>query len=125
MLIPTVIESEGSSTEITGSGRGSSGSASVSPIVTSSQAGDGDDLAGPGLGGLDPVERLGHVELADRRPLDLAVGAAPGDRLPVADRPVVDAADREPPDVGRGVEVGHVRLQRGVGVVARAPGSPR
>ena len=35
MLIPTVIESDGSSTVITGSGRGSSGSASVSPIVTS------------------------------------------------------------------------------------------
>ena len=35
VLIPTVIESEGSSTVITGSGRGSSGSASVSPIVTS------------------------------------------------------------------------------------------
>ncbi len=34
--MPTTIESEGSSTVITGSGRGSSGSASVSPIVTSS-----------------------------------------------------------------------------------------
>ena len=36
MLIPIWIESEGSSTLITGSGVGSSGSASVSPIVTSS-----------------------------------------------------------------------------------------
>ncbi len=35
VLIPTTIESDGSSTVITGSGRGSSGSASVSPIVTS------------------------------------------------------------------------------------------
>ena len=35
VLIPTVIESDGSSTVITGSGLGSSGSASVSPIVTS------------------------------------------------------------------------------------------
>ena len=34
--MPSTIESEGSSTVITGSGRGSSGSASVSPIVTSS-----------------------------------------------------------------------------------------
>ncbi len=34
-LAPTTIESDGSSTVITGSGRGSSGSASVSPIVTS------------------------------------------------------------------------------------------
>ena len=36
VLIPSTIESEGSSTVITGSGRGSSGSASVSPIVISS-----------------------------------------------------------------------------------------
>ena len=35
--MPSVIESDGSSTVITGSGRGSSGSASVSPIVTSSR----------------------------------------------------------------------------------------
>ena len=35
VLIPTVTDSEGSSTVITGSGRGSSGSASVSPIVIS------------------------------------------------------------------------------------------
>ena len=35
VLIPIVIDSDGSSTAITGSGRGSSGSASVSPIVTS------------------------------------------------------------------------------------------
>ena len=35
VLMPIVIESDGSSTAITGSGRGSSGSASVSPIVTS------------------------------------------------------------------------------------------
>ena len=32
---PTVTDSDGSSTVMTGSGRGSSGSASVSPIVTS------------------------------------------------------------------------------------------
>ena len=35
VLIPTVIPSAGSSTAITGSGRGSSGSAIVSPIVIS------------------------------------------------------------------------------------------
>ncbi len=35
--MPSTIESEGSSTVITGSGRGSSGSARVSPIVTSSR----------------------------------------------------------------------------------------
>ncbi len=35
VLMPIVIESDGSSTVVTGSGRGSSGSAIVSPIVTS------------------------------------------------------------------------------------------
>ena len=81
VLMPTVTESDGSSTVMTGSGRGSSGSASVSPIVISAMPGDGDDLARPGLVGLDAVERLGDVELADLRALDGAVGAAPGDRL--------------------------------------------
>ena len=76
------------------------------------QPGDGDDLARPGLGGIDAVERLGDVELGDARGRDRAVGAAPGDRLALLDRPVVHAADREPPDVGRRVEVGDVRLQR-------------
>ena len=33
--MPIVIESDGSSTLITGNGRGSAGSASVSPIITS------------------------------------------------------------------------------------------
>ena len=75
-------------------------------------AGDGDDLARPGLVGVDAVERLGDVELADLARSHGAVGAAPGDRLALADRPVADAAEREPADVGRGVEVGDVRLQR-------------
>ena len=37
VLIPIVIESDGSSTWVSGNGRGSSGSASVSPIVTSAR----------------------------------------------------------------------------------------
>ena len=45
------------------------------------EPGDGDDLARPGLRRLDPVERLGHVEVRDRRRLDRAVGATPGDRV--------------------------------------------
>ena len=63
--MPIVTESDGSSTVMTGSGRGSSrvgerladrdvgipATAMISP--------------GPGLVGLDAVERLGHVELAD------------------------------------------------------------
>ena len=85
--------------------------------------GDGDDFARPGLLGADPLEPLGHVQLGDARPLDRAVGPAPGDRLPGADRPLVDPADRQPPDVRRGVEVGDVRLQRRPLRVGRAPGS--
>ena len=45
VLMPIVTDSEGSSTAVTGSGRGSSGSAIVSPIVTSGKAGERDDLA--------------------------------------------------------------------------------
>ena len=37
-------------------------------------AGDGDDLARPGLVGRHPVERLGDVQLGDAGPLDRAVG---------------------------------------------------
>ena len=84
--MPIVIERLGSSTPITGSGRGSSGSASVSPIVTSGMPATAIDLARPGLLGVDAVERLGDVELGHLHALDRAVGAAPGDLLPLADR---------------------------------------
>ncbi len=90
------------------------------------EAGDGDDLAGPGLGGLDPVQRLGHVEVADgRRARPRRWRGTRRSASPAADRAVVDAADRQPPYIRGGVEVRHVRLQRRLGVVGRAPGSPR
>ena len=63
--MPIVIDRLGSSTWITGSGRGSSGSASVSPMVTSARPAMADDLARPDLVGVDAVERLGDVELGD------------------------------------------------------------
>ena len=47
-------------------------------------AGDRDDVARPRLRRLDAVERLGHVELGHLGALDRAVGAAPGDLLPLA-----------------------------------------
>ena len=119
MLIPIVIASLGSSTVITGSGRGSSGSASVSPIVTSGSPATAMSSPGPGLLGGDAVERLGDVELGDLRALDRAVGAAPGDLLALADRAVADAAEREAAEVRRGVEVRDERLQRVVWVVGR------
>ena len=82
-------------------------------------AGDGDDLARAGLVGRHPVERLGGVQLGDAGPLDRAVGAAPRDGLALAQRARAHAAQRQAPDVRRGVEVRHERLQRHVGVVRR------
>ena len=81
------------------------------------QAGDGDDLARARLVRLDPVERLGHVQLGHLGALDRPVGAAPGDLLALPDRPVLHACEGEPADVRRSVEVGDERLQRMVGVV--------
>ena len=46
-----------------------------------------------------------------------AVPAAPRDLLAGADRATADAAERESPDVRRGVEVRHERLQRQLGVI--------
>ena len=111
-----VIEMAGSSTVISGSGRGSSGSASVSPIMMSGDAGDGDDVAGAGRLGGHALERLGHQQLGDLDPLDRAVAA--GTRRPAGpcgSSPLNDPAQREPAEEGRGVEVGDVRLQRGAG----------
>ena len=65
-----VTDSDGSSTVMTGSGRGSSGSASVSPIVTSAIPATAMISPGRGLLGLDAVQRLGDVELAHLRALD-------------------------------------------------------
>ena len=81
VLMPIVIERLGSSTTVTGRGRGSSGSAIVSPIVTSGQAGQRNDLARPCLIRGDPVERFGDQQVDNARVLDLAVRAAPGDLL--------------------------------------------
>ena len=79
--------------------------------------GDGDQFARAGLFGGHPLQRLGHEELGDGRPGDAAVGLAPGDLLAGADRPVADPAERQAAEVGRGVEVGDVRLQRVVVLV--------
>ena len=83
-------------------------------------SGDGDDLPRSGFFRLDTVERLGHIELGHLRPLDRAVGAAPRDLLGTPDRPLKDAAEREPADVRRGIEVRDERLQRVPLVVGRS-----
>ena len=62
--------------------------------------------------GLHAVQRLRHVELGDLGPLDRAVGAAPGHGVAPAELAVADAAEGQPPDVRRRIEVGHEGLER-------------
>ena len=80
-------------------------------------AGDGDDVARPRLFGGLALQRLGHHQLSDLDPVDGAVVLAPRDLLALLDDAGVDAAQRDPAEVGAGVQVGHVRLERGVRVV--------
>ena len=126
VLMPIVTERLGSSTVVTGSGRGSSGSAIVSPIVTSGRPASATISPGPGLVGGHAVERLGDVELGDARVLDrrrrrgTTRSAAPCAACRGGSR---SSASR--PTYGRRVEVRDERLQRMLGVVRRAPGSCR
>ena len=111
VLMPMVMDRLGSSTVMTGSGRGSSGSASVSPMVISAMPATAAISPGPASVGVDPVEGVGHVELGDLGPLDGAVELAPGHRGPLAEGAVVDPADGQAAEIGGGVEVGHDGLQ--------------
>ena len=88
VLMPSVIDIEGSSTMITGSGRGSSGIGERLADRDLGDPGHGDDLPRPCLCRLDAIERLGHIQLGDLRALDRAVGAAPGDLLAASMRPL-------------------------------------
>ena len=71
--MPIVIEMDGSSIVMTGSGRGSSGSASVSPMVISAMPAIAMMSPGPADVGRHPLERLGDQQLGDLDPLDRAV----------------------------------------------------
>ena len=103
---------------ITGSGRGSSGSASVSPIVTSGRPATAMISPGPASSASTRSSAsVTYSSVISARSTD-AVGAAPRDRA-LAHRAVAHAAERQPADVGGGVEVGHLRLERMVGVVLR------
>ncbi len=82
-------------------------------------AGDGDDVARPRLLPRDPFQRLRDQQFGDLHPVDAAVGATQRDGLPAPQRPVVDAAQRQTPEVRGGVEVGDQRLQGRLGVVDR------
>ena len=76
-------------------------------------AGHGDDVARarPLRRGVDPVQGLGDVDLRQPDPLDAAVVTAPGHRVALLDPAVADPAQRQPADVGRGVQVGDQRLE--------------
>ena len=74
---------------------------------------------GPGLLGRAALEGVGHQQLGDLDLLDRAVAAAPRDLLALADGAVVHAQQGQAAEEVRGVEVGDVRLQRGLGVVRR------
>ncbi len=112
LLIPTVMPSAGSSTAITGSGRGSSASAIVSPIVISGMPASA--MISPGPASSASTRRSPSFTYSS----DTRTGSiAPSRRhqatfWPFADRALVHAAEREPADVGVGVQVGHARLER-------------
>ena len=119
--MPIVIERLGSSTRMAGSGRGSSGSARVSPMVTSAKPATATISPGPASSDIDPVEGLGGVELGDLAPLHRSVEAAPAPRSsPRRNVPLWTRQMAKRPTIGRGIEVGDQRLERDVGVVVRA-----
>ena len=111
VLVPSVIASDGSSIVITGSGRGSSGSAIVSPIMISSMPAMAITSPGPTRSAETrsrPSATNSSVILMRR---DCAVGLAPGHLLALAQLALVHAAEREPAQVRRRVEVGDARLE--------------
>ncbi len=80
--------------------------------------GDGDHVARSRLLGRHAFEALGDLQLGELGVHQRAVGAAPCHLLAAADRALLDAAQRQPAEIGRRVEVGHPRLQRRPVVVA-------
>ena len=80
---------------------------------------DGDDVTGAGLLGGAALQALGHEQLREPHVRHGAVTLHPCDRLALAQRAVLDAHQRQAAEEVRGVQVGHVGLQRGLGVVDR------
>ena len=117
--MPIVIDSDGSSTVDTGSGRGSSGSAIVSPIVTSGRPASATISPGP-ASSAETRSSASVMYSSTTFAFEIvpsawhhAIGA------PLRSHAVPDAAEREPADVRVGVEVRHERLQRMLRVVLR------
>ena len=72
---------------------------------------DGDDVARSGLFRRDPVQGFSHQQLGELHVLYAAVVPAPRDLLAPPQLARDDAAQRQPPQVGGGVQVGHVSLK--------------
>ena len=79
-------------------------------------AGDGDDVAHGGLGGLNALEAGEGEELGDAGLLERAVAFGDGDIVADVERALEDAADGDAAEVVGVVEVGDQDLQRAVGV---------
>jgi hypothetical protein len=78
-------------------------------------AGDGDDVADRGLGGVDALEAVEGEELGDLDGLELAVDAGEIDFLTGLEGAVEDARDGEAAEVVGVVEVGDEDLEVAVG----------
>ena len=112
VLVPMVIEMAGSSTWISGSATGFSGSARVSPMVISGMPATATMSPGPadspGLRSRPSVTRSSVILTFLTVPSRLH----PGDGLALLQGALVDAQQRQAAEERRGVEVGDVRLQR-------------
>ncbi len=111
VFVPIVMEIAGSSTWIAGSGRMSSGSAIVSPIVMSSM---------PAIATMSPawassagvaLERPRLEELADADVRARSVVPHPGDGLALLSVPGEHPQQGDAPEERRGVEVRHPGLE--------------
>ena len=76
-------------------------------------AGDGHDVAGTGLLDREAVQTLGAQDLGELEVLDRAAHTAQAVLLALDERAVVDADQTQSAQVVRGVDVGHMGLQRG------------
>ena len=81
-------------------------------MVTSARPGDRNDLARTGRFGRHLLERFGDVHLGDLGLLEGAVELAPRDDAALGQLAVVDAADGQAAEVGRGAEVADEGLGR-------------
>ena len=117
--MPMVSEMAGSSTEMRGSGTGWSGSARVSPIVTSAMPATAtrSPATASSVGTRSSATVRSSSVILTRA--DRAVGLAPAHLLAAADDARAHPAERDAAEVAGGVEVGDVGLQRGVRVVGR------